>query len=274
MSFLFATEAELGYDPKVILDENKLQYTYEIPKSDVDGSRFYRTIKPISEYCSDNITGRMTRVWLTCEVASAICPTPIGPECILKDVWLDTSAKTERELQNAIFSDVQKAFEPDAESVLENQHMKGIKKRHAGIVASEAYKKYFLNILVDYKGEMSKEVSPADTRKAGLFGSREPQFDSAQHTRCSDLSKFPPSSKSPSLGVPRRAYVSKRQYRVIYEEVCTTVADLNTVGEVVDVLRHTLIRESSAHQSPLFKEINAYIRNFSASIDVLCWLGP
>ena len=39
MSFLFATEAELGYDPKVILDENKLQYTYEIPKSDVDGSR-------------------------------------------------------------------------------------------------------------------------------------------------------------------------------------------------------------------------------------------
>lgn len=63
----------------------------------------------------------MTQVWLTCEVASATCPTPIGPECILKDVWLDTSARTERELQNAIFSDIQKAFEPDAESLLENQ---------------------------------------------------------------------------------------------------------------------------------------------------------
>ncbi|KJA29937.1 hypothetical protein HYPSUDRAFT_247131 [Hypholoma sublateritium FD-334 SS-4] len=62
------------------------RYTYEIPNSDGEGSRFYHTIKPISEYRSNNITGRMTRVWLTCEVASVTHSTPIGPECILKDV--------------------------------------------------------------------------------------------------------------------------------------------------------------------------------------------
>ncbi len=104
--------------------------------------------------------------------------------------------------------------------------MKDIKKRHAGIVASEAYKKYFLKILADYKGEMSKEVPPSDTRKVGLFGSQEPQLDSTQNTALLGFSKIPPSSKSPSLGVPRRDHVSKRQYRVIYEEVCTKLADL------------------------------------------------
>ena len=254
MSFLFATEAELGYDPKVILDENQLQYTYEIPKSNGDDSRFYRTIKPISEYRSNNITGRMTRVWLTCEVASATSPTPIGPECILKDVWLDASAKTEWELQNAIFSDIQKAFKPNAGNTLENWSMKNIKDELADIVASEAYKKYFLKPLADHRGEVSKDVSPSDTRKTGLFGSRELKIDSARHARCSALPNFPLPSKSPSLGVEQRDYVSRRQYRVIYEEVCTTVADLNTVGDVVDVLRHTLIGESSAHQSPPFEK--------------------
>ena len=53
-----------------------------------------------------------------------------------------------------------------------------------------------------------------------------------------------------------------------------TVSELETLGEVVDVLRHTLIREFSAQRNPPFKEINAYVHNFSASIDVLCWLGP
>lgn len=170
MLFLFATEAELGYDPKVALDENDLQYTYEIPNSDGEGSRFYRTIKPISEYHSNNITGRMTCVWLTREVASATHSTPIGPECILKDVWLDASVKTEQELQNTIFNDIQKAFEPDAiGSTVENKRLKDIKQKHAGIVASGVYRKYFLEPLADYRGETSKEVSPWDARKQGYL---------------------------------------------------------------------------------------------------------
>lgn len=253
MSFLFATEEELGYDPNVILDENQLQYTYEIPKPNGDDSRFYRTIKPVSEYRSNNITGRMTRVWLTCEVASATSTTPIGPECILKDVWLDASAKTEWELQKAIFSDIQEAFEPNARNS-ENTEMKDIKDGLADIVASEAYKKYFLKPLADHQGKVSKDVSPSDNRKTGLFGSRELKIDSAQHARRSALPNFPLPPKSPSLGVEQRDYVARRQYHVIYEEVCTTVTDLNTVGEVVDVLRHALIGELSAHQSSPFEK--------------------
>jgi len=39
----------------------------------------------------------------------------------------------------------------------------------------------------------------------------------------------------------RRNYVPRRQYRVVYEEVCKTLSELPTLGEVVDVLRQTLI---------------------------------
>ncbi len=41
----------------------------------------------------------------------------------------------------------------------------------ADIVASEAYKKYFLKPLADHQGKVSKDVSPSDNRKTGLFGS-------------------------------------------------------------------------------------------------------
>ncbi len=80
MSFLFATDLELGYDSKVTLyqDGATEQYTYEIPEKDApNGRRFYRTIKPIAEYRTNNITGRMSRVWLVTEVNDPSDPNPI-----------------------------------------------------------------------------------------------------------------------------------------------------------------------------------------------------
>lgn len=108
MSFLFATEVELGYDSKVTLyrDGDIEQYTYEMPQQYVPGVlQFYRTIKPIAQYHTNNITGRMCRIWLVAAVNSPTDPNPIGDvkKRILKDVWLERTAKTELQLQTLNF---------------------------------------------------------------------------------------------------------------------------------------------------------------------------
>lgn len=95
--------------------------------------------------------------------------------------------------------------------------------------------------------------------KTGLFGSRELKLDSTQHTRCSAMPNFLLPSELSGQGVEQRGYVSRRQYRVLYKEVCTTVGEVKTLGEVVDVPRQTLIRELSTYTNPVSKEINACI---------------
>jgi len=110
MSFMFATKAEMRYDDMIERHDNR-RYTYQIP--DPKGSRFFRTIDTILEDRSSNITGRMTRIYLVEEVtSSALEATPVTPRrtCVLKDVWLDESAATEREIQDNIFKDIESFF--------------------------------------------------------------------------------------------------------------------------------------------------------------------
>lgn len=170
MSFLFATEVELGYDSKVTLyrDGDIEQYTYEMPQQDVPGVlQFYRTIKPIAQYHTNNITGRMCRIWLVAAVNSPTDPNPIGDvkKCILKDVWLERTATTELQLQTLIFKDIEDAFseiednrkeDADARSLnAEDAQLvkdawevyadtKALKAKLAQLVKDKGYKKFFL----------------------------------------------------------------------------------------------------------------------------------
>ncbi|KAF9543025.1 hypothetical protein CPC08DRAFT_716824 [Agrocybe pediades] len=118
VSFMFATPEEMGYDPTITvhLAGDKTQYTYKIPgvKAEPKGSkdRFFRTVASIDDHWSSNITGRMTRVWKVREMQSAEDDAlPVGDgtvHYVLKDVWRDSAAPTEREIQNQIFTDIVK----------------------------------------------------------------------------------------------------------------------------------------------------------------------
>ncbi len=273
MSFLFATDLELGYDSKVTLyqDGATEQYTYEIPEKDApNGRRFYRTIKPIAEYRTNNITGRMSRVWLVTEVNDPSDPNPIGnvKKCILKDVWLESKAETELQLRAHIFKDIEDAFTENKDTRKEDVDARtpntedarlvddpekldtdtmALKAKLAQLVKDKDYEKFFLTPLCDFVGECSKATAPGARRTVGLFVNSEQMLVKAPNLRKSQVTRSTVGTSRPlpsqtSEGHVHREYAPRKQYRVVFEEVCTTVGDLETLGEVVNVLRHVLIR--------------------------------
>ncbi|KAH9487287.1 hypothetical protein JR316_0001357 [Psilocybe cubensis] len=247
LSFLFATDEELGYDPNVTPVEcKKRQYTFKIPSSDGKSAKFYRTVKVLSEYRSNKISGRLARVWLVNRVDSE--GNKIGPPCVLKDVWLGVNALTEKEIQTAIFADIEKYCHPDkpdynlASDPPEDSPqaaLNAIKMRNAELVKSGDYKQYFLEIESDHAGKPSKDVLEGCTPVTGLFQNADANRiaslneNSIRPVGSTGLSK----TRQPSI----RTYTPRKQYRVIFKEVCQPVGDLPTLGKVLDVIQQTLI---------------------------------
>ncbi|KAH9487304.1 hypothetical protein JR316_0001374 [Psilocybe cubensis] len=247
LSFLFATDEELGYDPNVTLVEGKKrQYTFTIPSSDGKSAKFYRTVKVISEYRSNNISGRMARVWLVDRVDSE--GNKIGPQCVLKDVWLAVNALTEKEIQTAIFADIEKychpnkpdynlALDPPEDSP--EASLNAIKMRNAELVKSGKYKQYFLDIESDYSGKPSKDVLEGCTPVTGLF-----QNADADRIASLNDNSIRPVGSTPFIKSGqqhKRTFTPRKQYRVIFKEVCQAVGDLPTLGKVLNILKQTLI---------------------------------
>jgi len=261
MSFMFATKAEMGYDEMIERHDNG-RYTYQIP--DPKGSRFFRTIDTILEHRSNNITGRMTRIWLVEEVTSSAAdttPTAAGCTCVLKDVWLNESASTEREIQDNIFKDIESFFALSSlpADKTELAELKGARQQ---LVDSKRYKEYFLKIETDYMGDKTKQVADGGIRLNGLPGER--TTDAEFH--------------APSLNANGQygqyldqAYPRKKQYWVVFEENCVAFGKLKTLGEVMDVVVQTLIRMFSIFT--FFLPFSCSYHAFSSSADVLCWLG-
>ncbi|KAF9536333.1 hypothetical protein CPC08DRAFT_756545, partial [Agrocybe pediades] len=104
ISFMFATDEEMGYDPTVTRHDRD-----GIPDSDNgrNSDRFFRTVDTIYDYGSLDVTDKSTRVWLVEEKSSAEDDaSPVGDPAIryvLKDVWHPAKARTERQIQDSIF---------------------------------------------------------------------------------------------------------------------------------------------------------------------------
>ena len=246
MSFLFATEEELGYDPMVIR-ESAGTYLFRMPGNGKP-DRFFRTERSLSEYRSSNITGRMARVWHVAEYSS---PTDKGPAMahrVLKDVWLDASADTEKQTQSAIFEDLKKFFKsPSLKEDPRYIAFQELEPTLDELSQNEEYKKYFLKIDAEYVGKTSKLLAPdSSPKKELLFKNVKPFIPKLKTVTQSiprDLHGTPrPTAMETDVDatVPRD-FAPKRQYRVVFEEICETVGDLKTLGEVADVLEETLV---------------------------------
>ncbi|KAH9476734.1 hypothetical protein JR316_0010649 [Psilocybe cubensis] len=230
IAFLFATEEELGYDSMFTGQRQVF--------------RFFRTVEGLSLYHSNGITGRMTRVYKVVEVRES--GEAFGDPLVLKDVWLDSSAKTEKEIQNAIFTDIEQFWDSPDEPL----ELKSFKEAHRKIVGNGSYKQYFLQIVLDYSGQKTKVRVEIGTEVRGFFDAEQDLALDAPATGTASqgsqsmndqtfVNAHRNASQSPAIpAIPRE---QKRQYRILFKEVCRTSGRLETLGEVVNVLSQTLI---------------------------------
>ncbi|KAJ8701489.1 hypothetical protein PTI98_000259 [Pleurotus ostreatus] len=240
MSFLFATEEELGYDPMVTRDA-KGDYIYRIPSTEQgqQRDRFFRTTASIAEYRSNNITGRMAWVWKVVECHSnGDVLSPSEPSHVLKDVWLEDSALTESQIQSQIFEGIKEFFrEKPGERYVNFQKLQ---PSISDLEKNDAYTNYFLQIVTDYEGRRTKPRFPNSQRERRLFSAVAPLALPTTSNRGGSGTPRPTESKITFDEGPRE-FAPRKQYRVIFGEVCEAVGDLGTVGEVADVLSQAVV---------------------------------
>jgi hypothetical protein len=258
MAFLFASKEELGYDPNVTHLHDG-QYVFRIPGSaqedQVGRDQFYRTVRPLSVYWSNCIAGRHSRVWLV-DILESPTSTKSRGRAVLKDVWLDEDALTERQIQDRLFRDI---YDFWTDPMVEQSPIyKGLsylgpelKALINGPFESARFRDYFLHIEADWSGRASPKL-PKDSSRIKSF-----LLPTSQEVKeFLRQSQTPSASKSTAgahrtvrseVGVandPTTQHLTpRRQYRVVFKEICTPVDALATLGEVFDTLEQALTRK-------------------------------
>ncbi|KAJ8515850.1 hypothetical protein ONZ45_g6778 [Pleurotus djamor] len=231
VSFFFATEEELGYDPNTELD-SKGRYIFSLPQEN-GPPRLFRAKRSICEDRLKVIAGRMTRVWLVTEHWD---DPDLATDYVLKDVWIGVSDRTEKEIQAALFDGIEEFFfrsDPRDHPLYHDEHLVAVTPSFKDVFERRVnYKDYFMTIEADFRGQTSKAIAKPAWKKTGAFS-----LDLADHAPAMERRQIDvtPLALSGSL-----LFAQRRQYRVLFKELCADVGSLPTLGEVADVLEQIL----------------------------------
>ena len=239
VTLIFSSSEELGFDPTVRQYDPDTHgeseyFVYQVHNKSASQTRYFKTLSCLAEYHPDCITGRGTRVWSVSEVNSFEDRTDKdASQAVLKDVWLNHTALTEGEIQTAIFNDVEGVCrELQMSHDLREAALKGLgfttQENILRLLKSGDYKKHFLTIICDGVGVTSKTIPPNSIKLQDIFAERDARLYSAS-IKSPDASRsqhFPSRSRDhPRLGsvCETRAFLPKRQYRVVFQETCLPV---------------------------------------------------
>ncbi|KAF5348485.1 hypothetical protein D9756_009669 [Leucocoprinus leucothites] len=253
MSFIFAKEDEMGFDPSVrrIIHEDEIRYIYTITP-DSAPSRYFRTIAPIFNPRVGCIIGRKTRVWQAEEVNessdAAIVLDNGGKKVALKDVWLDEGSRTEKEIQNLIFRQLQ-----EIASARWDWPVGSLGEYTAAALRDFPSNLPFMRIECDGRGRKCKEphdkakpdaiilqplpITPAPQRATKLRLPHSSQKHSSAPTTKSGHSSPAPSRASR----PPRKYLAKQQYRLVYHDIGFALHDSQDLKTAFNAIRDILI---------------------------------
>ena len=241
MSFLFASPEHLGLDPKVtrivtdktILDSaNKTKkvdcYVYQV------GSQFFQSLEVLSEIKSLRISGRTTRVLKVKEVESALAePKGNAEEMVLKDVWIDSMSPTESEIKQKILEDIRKIPRDRKAYVTEDTGNTLIERLLQDALNGPLKPEdFFLTDSCSERGIQSKDRAENAKLSDSLLAvpgsvSRATSL-SIDPSRNSEQSepKAPPTPR-----FPNRKFTSRRQYCIVFKEVCQALHELRSWKE-------------------------------------------
>ena len=252
-TFLFLKPEELGLDPTVtaVVVEGKQAFVYEITDTKTKEKHYFRTIETLSEYRSNGISGRKTRVWKVKEVVSPKDPlifTTNAQVVVMKDIYLDDGALTEREIQDEFYKDV---------DALKGKQMDGLPNFETRqneiwkLLDGDTYKQHFLTILHDHTGFVSKSVADDSVADPTIFQQPDKKLKVAgspvvDRSR-SQVHPGPTQSLSeiPTKPQKERTFVAKRQYRVVFRECCVAMHRVIRFQDSMEALRGAVLGMSS-----------------------------
>jgi hypothetical protein len=271
ISFMFASSESLGFDsnirrimPSPADGHLSISYVYRFTGEDNGKERvhYYRTRRTICDSHRLCITGRATRVWEAEQVKSFDDLTTVDEKVVvLREVWLDEDAATEREIQQSIFASLHEFgaklkkdpgyspphfvdFDDDLKKEVmtlfeEEEEEKGSlpPSGSPGRARRMVYEKYFLTIREDFIGRATRAVAK-DYQADSMLLRRVQHMRKAQSSTVlgADSSRNRQNSATvyakrddvpdrPRDNTPPRQYRPKRPYRLIYEQCCLDLDD-------------------------------------------------
>lgn len=261
-AFIFATMQELGYDA---CSRRVLDKSCEPPRSRLVfrvGGRYFKVLRTISEHLGVCITGRATRVFEVVEVHSFDSVATIDPNQpkILKDVWLDEDARSEGEIQSAIFEDLDElARHLLPKGAPEPLHFSGMEAAEKTLLLDALrdrnYQKHFLTIPhgASEKVFVSKEVPVGAVSANNVFAHPHPKLKPsivlngdtsrsglAYNALCSSMHMSPEKRPNPL----RRKFKPKNRHLTVYEEVCKALHKVPDLPSVLKALKDCLLGAS------------------------------
>ncbi|KAF5332076.1 hypothetical protein D9611_008119 [Ephemerocybe angulata] len=197
-----------GYEPPILAIGSN--YLYELPNQGEDGSqsRFFLTTRSLHG----------TRVWEAIEVESRERPEKLGgaKPVVLKDARIANSRMTEKDIQTQLFDDIRgfAAMPHWREHALLSKFNEGEKDRLGELFVDDKFENLFLRISLEYRCVNASIRSPTNEGTAGKV-----------------------TSAQADTGERRAAATSRDRVITVFEELCTALHDLPTLGEATHVLR-------------------------------------
>jgi hypothetical protein len=247
MSLVFADDRELGFDPNIALKSNTgRQFIYTVHGG--TGPRRFLTTHSIAERRAFRCTTRVFRVVELDERTDS--PRRGAKPIVLKDAWLDEGARTEQEIQQELFADIGSFAEnPDwrKHDCLSGFHLEEhvpIMNAFGRLLEGESWKDLFLVIQDSSTGETIKQLTRLSwrTRSPIFLYDLDPEYSNHpfSSTKCSVAPEPSPSGNDlADQGASKpdfRHYTSKHGTFVLFDDECTSLYCLPTVGDVFTVL--------------------------------------
>ncbi|THH04287.1 hypothetical protein EW145_g5639 [Phellinidium pouzarii] len=204
LSLAFASKADLGWDPTIIVSETTEGRVYHF---DVEGRKF-DSEAVLSDFAADAIIGRATRAFRVIDPVS-------GEEFALKDVWVDDDRELEYEIYKRLLNDIEKKYgkpgREEAEKLLLTPEV------HCKVKADEQ-EDHTCKVMMRegrYNGSHESSGLPGvqDNLKMDHLGSRAPH------------------------GGKRTRIHHRIHYRIVFKEVATPLYNVMDLREIFVVLK-------------------------------------
>ncbi|KAF9020602.1 hypothetical protein BDZ89DRAFT_1072116 [Hymenopellis radicata] len=241
---MFSPLEKLGYDPTVVRvrdEDNKIQYQFTV------GDTKYQTVRCIDEASALDIVTRATRVWAVQELDADNQPS--GDVKVLKDVWLYCNAKSEKDIQDEIFTALR---ELDKIGVPEDQRPP---TSSSGATMAEDAKQYFMTIEHDVPVQIDCQddttVAPptdavefcytplpskAAAKRTTVEGSRRTEYEAfaaaAASTGGRKASAKPQPTARPAQNPPVYPHTQRTHRRIVFAEECQTLYVVDNYGDL------------------------------------------